>query len=184
MSDFNYAPIFEKGEDKTQYRKLDADGVATMELGGQPFLKVEGEALEQLAFEAFRDCQHLLRASHLQQLRDVVDDPEASDNDRYVALIMLKNAVIAAAGVLPMCQDTGTAIVAGWRGGRVLTDGEDEIHFSRGIYRAYQELNLRYSQVSALDMFTEKNTKTNLPAQHRRMTRGFSTPGFQFATVR
>ena len=165
MANFNYAPIFDPGPDKTDYRKLDVGGVAPVELDGEQFLKVAPETLEQVTFEAFRDCQHLLRASHLQQLRDILDDPEASDNDRYVALTMLKNAVIAAAGVLPMCQDTGTAIVVGYRGGRVLTDGEDERHLSRGIWRTYQECNLRFSQVSPLDMFREKNTGTNLPAQ-------------------
>jgi len=165
MTDFSYAPMFDKGEDQTGYRKLDGGAVETVSLGGEAFLRVAPEVLEQLAFEAFRDCQFLLRPSHLAQLRAILDDPEASDNDRYVALSMLKNAVIASAGVLPMCQDTGTAIVAGWRGGRVLTDGEDERHLSRGIWRSFQELSLRYSQVSPLDMFTEKNTGTNLPAQ-------------------
>jgi fumarate hydratase class I len=165
MADFNYAEVFNGGPAETAYRKLDVDGVTSVTLGEERFVRVEPQALEQLAFEAFRDCQHLLRASHLQQLRDILDDPKASDNDRYVAFTMLKNAVIAAAGVLPMCQDTGTAIVLGKRGGRVLTDGEDACHLSRGIWRTYQECNLRFSQVSPLDMFEEKNTGTNLPAQ-------------------
>jgi fumarate hydratase class I len=165
MADFNFAEVFESGPDETAYRKLDVDGISSVPLGDEHLLKVEPVVLEQLAFEAFRDCQHLLRASHLQQLRDILDDAEASDNDRYVAFTMLKNAVIAAAGVLPMCQDTGTAIVMGKRGGHVLTDGDDARHLSRGIWRTYQECNLRFSQVSPLDMFKEKNTGTNLPAQ-------------------
>jgi len=165
LAAFNYAEMFDTGPDETAYRKLDIGGVADVALGDERFLKVEPEVLEQLAFEAFRDCQHLLRPGHLQQLRDILDDPGSSDNDRYVAFTMLKNAVIAAAGVLPMCQDTGTAIVVGKRGGRVLTDGEDARHLSRGIWRTYQECNLRFSQVSPLDMFSEKNTGTNLPAQ-------------------
>ena len=165
MTDFNFAPTFDTGADATDYRALDGGAVETAEIAGERFLKVTPEALEQLAFEAFRDTSFLLRSSHLGQLRSILDDPEASENDRYVALSMLKNAVISAGGVLPMCQDTGTAIVVGKRGGRVLTDGDDERHLSRGIWRTYQEANLRFSQVSPLNMFEEKNTKTNLPAQ-------------------
>src|SRR5207248_8715852 len=123
------------------------------------------EAITRLTAEAFRDVAHFLRSGHLEQLRAILDDPEASANDRFVALDLLRNACIAAGGVLPMCQDTGTAIVMGKRGQHVLTHGRDEEHVSRGVYDAYTTLNLRYSQLAPLTMFTEKNTGSNLPAQ-------------------
>jgi len=149
----------------TPYKLLTTEGVSTIEAGGRTFLKVEDEALRLLAAEAMKDIAHFLRPAHLSQLSSILKDPEASDNDRFVALELLKNANVAAGGVLPSCQDTGTAIVSAKRGQNVLTDGNDSEMLSRGVYDAYQEKNLRYSQVAPLDMFTEVNTKTNLPAQ-------------------
>jgi fumarate hydratase class I len=134
-------------------------------VNGQKFLKVEPEALRLLSAQAMTDIAHLLRPAHLQQLANILKDPEATENDRFVALELLKNANIASNFVLPGCQDTGTAIVSGKRGQHVLTDGEDEKHLSQGVYDTYTGTNLRYSQVAPLDMFKEVNTKTNLPAQ-------------------
>ncbi len=165
MSEFRYQPIFELGPDRTEYRKLGAEHVSSALADGRSLLVVEPEALERIAAEAMVDIAHLLRSSHLEQLRTILQDPEASDNDRFVALELLKNANIAASGVLPGCQDTGTAIVIGHKGENVFTGGADEEALSRGIYRAYQEHNLRYSQMAALDMYNEQNTGTNLPAQ-------------------
>ncbi|MBI0301067.1 fumarate hydratase [Streptomyces sp. PRKS01-29] len=153
------------GEDTTPYRLVTSEGVSTFEADGRTFLKVEPEALRTLAAEAMHDISHYLRPAHLAQLRRILDDPEASANDRFVALDLLKNANIAAAGVLPMCQDTGTAIVMGKRGQNVLTQGGDEEALSRGVYDAYTKLNLRYSQMAPLTMWEEKNTGSNLPAQ-------------------
>jgi fumarate hydratase, class I len=163
--DFDYTDLLPLGEDPTPYRLVTADGVRTFEAGGRTFLQVEPEALRKLAAEAMHDISHYLRPEHLAQLRRILDDPEASANDRFVALDLLKNANIAAAGVLPMCQDTGTAIVMGKRGQQVLTEGADEEALSRGIYDAYTQLNLRYSQMAPLTMWDEKNTGSNLPAQ-------------------
>ncbi len=165
MTDFLYTEMLPLGPDETPYRLLTTDGVSEAVLGDRTFLTVEPEALRLLAYEAIRDIQHLLRPGHLAQLRSILDDPEASPNDRFVALDLLKNANVAAGGVLPMCQDTGTAIVMGKRGQQVLTRGEDERELSRGIYDAYQKLNLRYSQMSPLSMWQERNTGSNLPAQ-------------------
>ena len=165
MPEFEYADLLPVGESDTPYRLLTTDGVSTVEGAGRTFLQVEPEVLRLLAYEAIHDIQHLLRPGHLAQLRKIIDDPEASPNDRFVALDLLKNANISAGGVLPMCQDTGTAIVSGKRGGQVLTTGRDEEHLSRGIYDAYQKLNLRYSQMAPLTMWDEVNTGTNLPAQ-------------------
>src|SRR5437763_8301518 len=153
------------GADETSYRLLSADGVRVVESRGRRFLEVDGEALRLLTQTAMRDIAHLLRPGHLAQLRRILDDPDASPNDRFVALDLLKNANIAAGGVLPMCQGTGTAIVMGKRGRHVLTDGRDEEHISRGVYDAYTTLNLRYSQLAPLTMWDEKNTGSNLPAQ-------------------
>jgi len=153
------------GADSTPYRLVTAEGVATFEADGRTFLKVEPEALRTLAAEAMHDISHYLRPAHLTQLRKIVDDPEASSNDKFVALDLLKNANIAAAGVLPMCQDTGTAIVMGKRGQQVLTAGGDAQALSHGIFDAYTKLNLRYSQMAPLTMWEEKNTGSNLPAQ-------------------
>src|SRR2546421_714421 len=165
MPEFAYTDLLPLGEDTTPYRLVTSEGVSTFEAAGRTFLKVEPEALRKLAAEAIHDIQHYLRPAHLAQLRRIIDDPEASSNDKFVALDLLKNANIAAAGVLPMCQDTGTAIVMGKRGQNVLTEGGDEAALSRGIYDAYTRLNLRYSQMAPLTMWDEKNTGSNLPAQ-------------------
>ncbi|GAA0656069.1 MULTISPECIES: fumarate hydratase [Streptomyces] len=162
---FAYSDLLPLGEDQTAYRLVTSEGVSTFEADGRTFLKVEPEALRTLAAEAMHDISHYLRPAHLAQLRRILDDPEASANDRFVALDLLKNANIAAAGVLPMCQDTGTAIVMGKRGQNVLTRGGDEEALSRGVYDAYTKLNLRYSQMAPLTMWEEKNTGSNLPAQ-------------------
>ena len=153
------------GPDQTKYRLLTSEGVETVEAAGRTFLQVSPEALRMLAYEAIHDIQHLLRPGHLAQLATILKDPEASPNDRFVALDLLKNANIAAGGILPMCQDTGTAIVMGKRGQNVWTTGQDEEHLSRGIFDAYQKLNLRYSQLSPISMWEERNTGSNLPAQ-------------------
>ena len=165
MSEFHYQPLLERGRDSTPYRKLTSEGVSVLEVDGREFLRVEPETLSELARQAFDDVSHLLRSSHLAQLRKVLDDPEASDNDRFVALELLINANIAAGRELPGCQDTGTAIVMAHKGERVLTFGDDAAALSRGIYDAYQQRNLRFSQLAPLDMYSEKNTGTNLPAQ-------------------
>jgi fumarate hydratase class I len=165
MADFSYSDLLPLGADETNYRLLTTEGVQTIEAAGRTFLQVSPEALRLLAYEAIHDIQHLLRPAHLAQLRRILDDPQASPNDRFVALDLLRNANIAAGGVLPMCQDTGTAIIMGKRGQRVLTEGPDEAALSRGIFDAYQNLNLRYSQLAPLTMWEERNTGTNLPAQ-------------------
>ena len=167
MADFVYQKMFEHGEDTTEYRRLDGASahVTTETFGEHEVVRVGSEALRLLAAEAFDDVSHLLRTSHLAQLRKILDDPDASENDRFVALELLTNANIAAGRVLPSCQDTGTAIVVGYKGENVITGVDDAEHHSRGIFDAYQTRNLRYSQLAPLDMYTEKNTGTNLPAQ-------------------
>ena len=165
MPEFHYTDLLPLGPDETPYRLLTTEGVSTLEAGGRTFLQIEPSALRLLASTAIRDISHLLRPGHLQQLANILDDPEASPNDRFVALDLLKNANIAAGGVLPMCQDTGTAIVMGKRGQQVLTPGDDEVALSHGIFDAYTTLNLRYSQMAPLTMWDEKNTGDNLPAQ-------------------
>src|SRR3954449_4146645 len=165
MSDAGFHELLPLGEDRTPYRKLTGDHVATASFEGERIVKVAPEALSLLAREAMVDCQHLLRPGHLAQLRAILDDPDASANDKFVAFDLLKNANIAAGKVLPMCQDTGTAIVSAKRGRHVLTDGRDEEHLSRGVYDAYTTLNLRYSQMAPLTMWDERNTGNNLPAQ-------------------
>ncbi|MEX2614600.1 MAG: fumarate hydratase [Alphaproteobacteria bacterium] len=165
MADTTHFTMFPMGADRTPYRKLTGDYVSTGEFDGKPVLKVDPEALSLLAEEAFGDINHLLRPDHLGQLAKILDDPEASDNDRFVALDLLKNANIAAGGVLPMCQDTGTAIVMGKKGQQVWTGGNDEAAISDGILRTYAKRNLRYSQVSPVSMYEETNTRTNLPGQ-------------------
>ncbi|MEM7353300.1 MAG: fumarate hydratase [Acidobacteriota bacterium] len=165
MPPFHYQPMFEHGADDTEYRHLTSDHVAVRDLGGREILEVAPEALTLMAREAMDDIAHLLRSSHLAQLRKILDDDEASENDRFVALELLKNASIASARVLPGCQDTGTAIAMGTKGQNVFTTGDDAESLSRGIYQAYNERNLRYSQLAPLDMYKEKNTGTNLPAQ-------------------
>ena len=162
---FSFTELLPLGADDTEYRLVSTEGVSTFETPEGTFLKVEPEAIRKLTAEAMHDIAHFLRSSHLQQLRNILDDPEASDNDRFVALDLLKNAAIAAGGVLPMCQDTGTAIVKGKKGQFVFTGGGDEEAIAHGIYDTYQTSNLRYSQMAPLDMYTEKNTGTNLPAE-------------------
>jgi fumarate hydratase class I len=165
MSTFEYQDLLPLGHDDTEFRLLTADHVSTFEARGKTFLVVEPEALTLLTREAMRDIAHLLRPGHLAQLRRILDDPEASDNDRFVALDLLKNAAISAGGVLPMCQDTGTAIVMGKKGQYVVTGGGDEAAIARGVFDTYRTANLRYSQLAPLDMYTEVNTGNNLPAQ-------------------
>jgi fumarate hydratase class I len=165
MPEFSFTELLPTGPDDTEYRRLDTGGVSGRQSFGRSFLELEPGVLTLLTAEAMRDIAHLLRPGHLRQLRSITDDPEASPNDRYVALDLLKNACIAAGGVLPMCQDTGTAIVMGKRGQHVLTDGRDEEHIARGVYDAYTQLNLRYSQLAPLTMWEERNTGSNLPAQ-------------------
>ncbi len=165
MAEFTFSELLPTGPDTTEYRLVSGDGVSSHSSFGRKFLEVEPQALTLLTSTAMRDIAHLLRPAHLRQLRSVLEDPEASPNDRYVARDLLKNACIAAGGVLPMCQDTGTAIVMGKRGQHVLTDGRDEEHIARGVYDAYTRLNLRYSQLAPLSMWDEKNTGSNLPAQ-------------------
>jgi fumarate hydratase class I len=166
MPEFAYAPLLPLGPDPTEYRLVTTEGVNLVDgPGGRRFLTVEPEVLTRLTDEAMHDIAHYLRPAHLTQLRSILDDPAASPNDRFVALDLLRNANIAAGGVLPMCQDTGTAIVMGKRGRFVLTDGRDEEAIARGVYEAYTRLNLRYSQLAPLTMWDEKNTGSNLPAQ-------------------
>lgn len=165
MTEFEYTPLLPTTGDDTSFRRLDIDGVEVVELGGEQFLRVAPQALTALAAEAMHDIAHYLRPSHLQQLRNILEDPEASANDRFVATDLLKNANVSAGGVLPMCQDTGTAIIKGKRGGRVLTAGGDEEALARGVFDTYQKDNLRYSQMAPLSMWEEANTRTNLPAE-------------------
>ena len=166
MTDFSYSPLLPIGPDTTEYRLVTDDGVDVAGgPGGRQFLTVESEVLTMLTAEAMHDIAHFLRPAHLTQLRSIIDDPLSSGNDRFVALDLLRNANIAAGGVLPMCQDTGTAIVMGKRGRHVLTDGRDEQAIARGVYQAYTNLNLRYSQLAPITMWEERNTGTNLPAQ-------------------
>ena len=165
MSDVGYHELFPLGPDDAPYRKLTGDHVSTGMFERERVVKVEPAALTLLARDALVDCQHLLRPGHLAQLREILDDPEASGNDKFVAFDLLKNANIAAGKVLPMCQDTGTAIVMGKKGQRVWTGGDDAAAISAGIRRSYTETNLRYSQVAPLSMYEEVNTGDNLPAQ-------------------
>jgi fumarate hydratase class I len=165
MTDFAFQEIFARGEDRTLYRKLASNHVERTSFAGGPMLKIAPEALALLAQTAFHDISHLLRPGHLAQLRKILDDGEASDNDRFVALDLLKNAVIAAGRVLPMCQDTGTPIIVAEKGQRVFTGTNDAEALSRGIFKTWADTNLRYSQMAPLSMFKEVNTKSNLPAQ-------------------
>ena len=162
---FTHSELLPLGPDTTEYRLLTTQGVSTFSTSEGTFLKVSPEAITHLTEHAMRDIAHLLRTSHLQQLANILKDLEASDNDRFVALDLLKNASIAAGGILPMCQDTGTAIVKAKKGQRVYTGGGDDEAISRGIYNTYQTSNLRYSQLAPLSMFEEVNTDTNLPAE-------------------
>src|SRR6266851_9379086 len=162
---YKHTPLFLLGGDATPYRKLTAEGVRVERAGKHELVVVEREALRMLAEAAFTDINHLLRPGHLQQLRSILDDPQASDNDRFVAYDFLKNANIAAGGVLPMCQDTGTVIIMGKKGRLVFTDGEDEAALAEGARDSYLKRNLRYSQLAPLSLFEEKNTRSNMPAQ-------------------
>ncbi|HXW72374.1 MAG TPA: fumarate hydratase [Methylocella sp.] len=177
---FLYHPLFPLGKDPTPYRKITSEGVRVENFGPHKFLCVEREALRLLVEEAFCDINHLLRPAHLAQLAKILDDPEATENDKFVAFDLLKNANIAAAGVLPMCQDTGTAIIMGKKGRYVFTAGSDESALAEGIKDAYEKKNLRYSQLTPLSMFEEKNTKTNLPAQIEIYAEGESEYKFLF----
>ena len=169
FSSYEYTPLFQSNiynTDGIEYKQLaDSSAVTTQTINGRDYLTVSSEAMTLLSEQAFGDIAHLLRPSHLQQLRNILDDPEASDNDRFVAMELLRNANIASGRILPGCQDTGTAIVLGKKGHLVLTNGDDEAALSQGAYEAYNKLNLRYSQVAPVDMFTEKNTGNNMPAQ-------------------
>ena len=162
---YRHTPLFPLGNDASPYRKLTAQGVRVEKMMARDILVVEREALRMLAEAAFTDINHLLRPSHLKQLRAILDDPQASDNDKFVAYDFLKNANIAAGGVLPMCQDTGTAIIMGKKGRLVFTAGDDEAALAEGARDAYLKRNLRYSQLAPISMFEEKNTKSNMPAQ-------------------
>ena len=180
MTDYTHHTLLPLGKDETPYRLLTSDHVSVVEFEGHEILKVAPEGLTLLADQAIRDSAHLLRPSHLAQVRKILDDPDASDNDRFVALDMLKNANIAAGWVLPMCQDTGTAIVMGKKGHQVWTGGDDEAAISAGIAQAYNETNLRYSQLAPLSMFEEQNTRTNLPAQIELFAEQGDTYKFMF----
>ena len=162
---FSYSDLLPLGEDSTKYRLLTKDGVSVKKHGDLEFLHVEPSALTALSEVAIHDISHYLRAAHLQQLANILSDPEASPNDRFVATDLLKNANIAAGGILPMCQDTGTALIMGKKGQHVLTSGKDEVSLSQGIYDAFTKLNLRYSQMAPVTTWDEKNTGNNLPAQ-------------------
>ena len=173
--EFHYSDLLPIGPDRTPYRLVTTDGVSTFEADGRTFLRVSSEAIRRLTAEAMHDIAHYLRPAHLAQLRRIIDDPESSGNDRFVALDLLKNVNISAGGVLPMCQDTGTAIVMGKKSEGVLTGADDGEAISQGVYDAYTKLNLRYSQLAPLTTYDEKNTGTNLPAQIEI----YSVPGDQ-----
>jgi fumarate hydratase class I len=177
---YKHTPLFPLGADTTPYRKITTEGVRVEQVLGRDMLVVSREALRALSEAAFGDINHYLRPGHLQQLRNILDDREASDNDKFVAFDFLKNANIAAGGVLPMCQDTGTAIIMGKKGARVLTDGEDEAALSEGARDAYLRRNLRYSQVAPLSMYEEKNTANNMPAQCEIYAEGDDAYKFMF----
>jgi fumarate hydratase class I len=165
MSEYSYTPTLQHNGDTPPYRRLTTDGVRTESFNGKEMLVIAPEALENLAYEAFRDVSFFLRPGHMQQVADILDDPEASENDRFVAKAFLENSIISAYGELPTCQDTGTAIVTGTKGARVWTDFDEKEALSNGIHRCFQDFNLRYSQIAPLSMFEEQNTGNNLPAQ-------------------
>src|SRR4051795_4020688 len=162
---YRHTPLFPLGADTTTYRKITAEGVRVETILGREVLVVSHEAVRVLSEAAFTDINHLLRPAHLASLKSIVEDPEASDNDKFVAFDFLKNANIAAGGVLPMCQDTGTAIIMGKKGRLIWTEGDDEAALAEGARDAYAKKNLRYSQLAPVSMFEEKNTKSNMPAQ-------------------
>jgi fumarate hydratase class I len=165
LTDFKYEKLFQYSKDTTEYIKLESNPIKSYDINGKKIINVTKDILENLAKEAFYQISHFLRADHLKQMSAIFQDIDASNNDKYVALTLLKNANVAAGGILPMCQDTGTAIVVGKKGSSIWTDFDDEEYISKGIWRAFKENNLRYSQLAPLSMFEEVNTKTNLPAQ-------------------
>ena len=177
---YKHTPLFPLGKDTTPYKKISSEGVRVEKVLGKDMLVVSREALRALSEAAFGDINHYLRPGHLKQLRSILDDPEASDNDKFVAFDFLKNANIAAGGVLPMCQDTGTAIIMGKKGCNVITDGDDEAALSEGARDAYLRRNLRYSQVAPLSMYEEKNTANNMPAQCEIYAEGDDAYKFMF----
>jgi fumarate hydratase class I len=177
---YRHTPLFPLGNDTAPYRKLTSEGVRVETVLGQEVVVVAREALQALAEAAFTDINHLLRPGHLKQLRTILDDPEASENDKFVAYDFLKNANIAAGGVLPMCQDTGTAIIMGKKGRFIWTDGDDEAALAEGARDAYLKRNLRYSQLAPISMFEEKNTKSNMPAQIEIYAEGADAYKFMF----
>src|SRR6201746_588461 len=177
---YKHTPLFPLGADTTPYKKITTEGVRVEKVLGKDMLVVSREALRALSEAAFGDINHYLRPGHLQQLRNILDDAEASDNDKFVAFDFLKNANIAAGGVLPMCQDTGTAIIMGKKGFNVLSDGDDEAALSEGARDAYLRRNLRYSQVAPLSMYEEKNTANNMPAQCEIYAEGEDAYKFMF----
>src|ERR1700760_3085307 len=177
---YKHTPLFPAGKDTTPYRKITSEGVRIEKIMGKDVVVISREAMRALAEAAFTDINHLLRPAHLKQLRSIVEDPEASDNDKFVAFDFLKNANIAAGGVLPMCQDTGTAIIMGKKGRLVFTDGDDEAAIAEGARDAYLKRNLRYSQVAPLSMFEEKNTANNMPAQVEIYADGEDSYKFMF----
>lgn len=178
MEDYQYSELLPLGRKVFESRPLGDAGVKNTQLGDQSFLEISGQTLEDLSYEAFKEVNFYLRKSHLEQLSSILFDSEASNNDKFVALDLLKNANVSAGQVLPMCQDTGTAIVFAKRGNQVLTDGEDEAHLSKGIYRAYKDLNLRYSQLSPKTLWEETNTGNNMPAEiDIKMSKG---PSYEF----
>src|SRR6478609_9591339 len=177
---YKHTPLFPLGKDTTPYKKITSEGVSVEKVLGKEMLVVSRDALKALSEAAFGDINHYLRPGHLQQLRNILDDSEASPNDKFVAFDFLKNANIAAGGVLPMCQDTGTAIIMGKKGARVITDGDDEAALSEGARDAYLRRNLRYSQVAPLSMYEEKNTANNMPAQCEIYAEGDDVYKFMF----
>ncbi|HLU57830.1 MAG TPA: fumarate hydratase [Pseudonocardia sp.] len=183
MPGFHHTDVLPIGPDDTEYRLLDLPPGRVVEAAGRTFLEIDPATITALVRESVRDIQHMLRPSHLAQLRAIIDDPEASPNDRFVATDLLRNACVSAGGVLPMCQDTGTAIVIGKRTETVLTGGDDERAISRGVYEAYDELNLRYSQMAPLSFWDEKNTGTNLPAQIELYTAPGQAPKYEFLVM-
>jgi fumarate hydratase, class I len=182
-SDFSHCDVLPLGPDETAYRRLDLPAGTVVEAAGRTFLEIDPATITALVAEAVHDIQHYLRPSHLAQLRAIVDDPEASPNDRFVATDLLRNACVSAGGVLPMCQDTGTAIVIGKRTETVLTGGNDEEAVSRGIFDAYRKLNLRYSQMAPTSFWDERNTGTNLPAQVELYSAPGQAPKYEFLVL-
>jgi fumarate hydratase, class I len=183
VPEFGYTDVLPLGPDDTAYRRLDLPPGKVIDAAGRTFLEIDPATITSLVREAVRDIQHMLRPSHLAQLKAIVDDPEASPNDRFVATDLLRNACVSAGGVLPMCQDTGTAIIVGKRTETVLTGGNDEEAVSRGVFEAYDELNLRYSQMAPTSFWEERNTGTNLPAQVELYSAPGQTPKYEFLVM-